>query len=139
MTAPYRVEPSQDSKMFPWCVVGPEGLVSGHPEERAAQREARQWNKVYALGRQSAVSERREWLLWDGAYDKKFYDVWLGKGDVVIHCWPNAGKMCATDGSGREWSFSAEAPIAVRESEWQGGPPHFPSRYERADSTKEPK
>lgn len=51
--------------------------------------------------------------IWDGQYDKTWYDVLLPDGSVVERCWPNAGKMVATDGSGREWE---PGPIAVRVS-----------------------
>jgi len=37
-------------------------------------------------------------------YAKAFYDVRLnGRAEIIKHCWPNAGKMMAQDGSGREW------------------------------------
>lgn len=43
-----------------------------------------------------------EGVLWDGTYEKEFY--WLyPPGAARVKCWPNAGLMNATDGSGREW------------------------------------
>ena len=46
-----------------------------------------------------------EWRQFDPAkYWKKFYDVRTPDGDVVGQCWPNAGRMMATDGSGRMWT-----------------------------------
>lgn len=45
-----------------------------------------------------------EGVLWDGTYEKEFY--WLypcPPGSPRVKCWPNAGLMNATDGSGREW------------------------------------
>lgn len=42
-------------------------------------------------------------FLGDGDYDKEWYDVRLPDGQIVKHCWPNAGRMNATDGSGQEW------------------------------------
>lgn len=38
---------------------------------------------------------------WDGTYEKQLYEVW--DDGEIIEAWPNAGKMIATDGSGREW------------------------------------
>lgn len=49
-----------------------------------------------------------DWQTFTGEYDKDWYDV-LPHGHrdtsrhVIPHCWPNAGLMCATDGSGRMW------------------------------------
>ena len=39
---------------------------------------------------------------WDGDYEKVEYEVKLKSGEVVV-CWPNAGRMNALDGSGREF------------------------------------
>ena len=60
----------------------------------------------------------RGWQFWDGSYEKQSYDVWVKGGDVVLGCWPNAGKMAAVDGSGRSWT--PDAVLAVRVSEFQG-------------------
>lgn len=73
------------------------------------------------------------WMLWDGTYEKKFYDVWVKEphsnppsgNDVVLACWPNAGKMVSTDGTGRKWNV--EQVRAIRVSEWQAGPPKPPA------------
>lgn len=62
------------------------------------------------------------WFKWNGEYEKQSYDVWISGCDVVLGCWPNAGKMCATDGSGREWT--KDQLLAVRVSEYQGRYPH---------------
>lgn len=40
--------------------------------------------------------------IWDGEYEKLFYWVHLPSGERV-QCWPNAGIMNSTDGSGRQW------------------------------------
>lgn len=42
------------------------------------------------------------WDAFTNDYQKRFYDVKIGD-EIVPDCWPNAGKICATDGSGREW------------------------------------
>jgi hypothetical protein len=73
------------------------------------------------------LAEAREelnWRPWDGEYAKMFYDVWVKGGDVVQQCWPNAGVMCAMDGSGRQWKPAPD--VAIRKSQWQGKPPTFP-------------
>lgn len=63
------------------------------------------------------------WFKWTGDYEKQCYDVWVKGCDVVLGCWPNAGFMCTTDGSGRQWSPSEV--IAVRVSDFQGRYPTF--------------
>lgn len=50
----------------------------------------------------------------DFDYEKIHYDVLLESGDIINECWPNAGKMCATDGSGRKWDYQDR--IKVRPS-----------------------
>lgn len=45
-----------------------------------------------------------DWKPWDGSYEKEWHDVMLPDGEVVEHCWPNAGVMCASDGTGRMWT-----------------------------------
>lgn len=40
--------------------------------------------------------------VWTGRYIKWFYYVHLDEG-VRVLCWPNAGRMAAIDGTGREW------------------------------------
>lgn len=39
--------------------------------------------------------------IWDGEYEKEPYLLFAPEG--AVYCWPNAGKMVAMDGSGREW------------------------------------
>jgi hypothetical protein len=55
-----------------------------------------------------------EWWPWAGRYDKKWYDVKLPNGELIRHCWPNAGTMYSQDGSGRAWAV--EGKIKVRRS-----------------------
>jgi len=43
-----------------------------------------------------------DFKLWDGSYDKTWYDIRLPSGEVLT-CWPNAGCMMSMDGSGRTW------------------------------------
>ncbi len=52
-------------------------------------------------------------VLWTKEYDyvKDHYQVLLPSGEKVI-CWPNAGVMSATDGSGRE--FTPDGSILIR-------------------------
>ena len=38
-----------------------------------------------------------------GDYDKDFYDVLTPSGKIVEHCWPNAGIMNDTHGTGEKW------------------------------------
>ena len=45
----------------------------------------------------------RPWRKWHGNYQKIFSDIRVNNGPTVIGCWPNAGKMNATDGTGRSW------------------------------------
>jgi hypothetical protein len=61
------------------------------------------------------------WKPWDGTYEKQFYDVRYDRCKVQLHCWPNAGKMVAMDGSGLEWE--REDAVEVRVSEFQSLPP----------------
>lgn len=43
------------------------------------------------------------WRMFTGRnYEKRHYSV-RASGKVFMDCWPNAGFMMATDGSGREW------------------------------------
>lgn len=50
------------------------------------------------------VWEMNEWQPFEGDYDKQHYDALLPDGTIVPYCWPNAGVLCATDGSGNTWS-----------------------------------
>lgn len=76
---------------------------------------------IVAVGNDLTISSLRpanqSWVKWDGNYEKKAYDVWVSGCDVVLGCWPNDGKMCATDDSGREWT--PEQVLAVRVSDFQ--------------------
>jgi hypothetical protein len=70
----------------------------------------------------SSIKQDCPWVKWDGNYIKQFYDVLVDKYNIVLHCWPNAGKMCAMDGSGR--MFEPQNVLAVRLSEFQDLPSH---------------
>ena len=52
------------------------------------------------------------WHEFDGDYSKDWYDVRLPDGKIIKHCWPNAGFMVATDGTGREWK-PGECEVAL--------------------------
>lgn len=67
---------------------------------------------------------------WDGTkdyYEKRFYDVRLPDGTIVEKCWPNAGRMVATDGSGRKWVSGIEVRPRPK-GEW---PPSWTRRILR--------
>jgi hypothetical protein len=49
---------------------------------------------------------------WNGDYEKEFYDIKLPSGEVVLCCWPNAGKMCENGGERRK--FTPEDNIEIR-------------------------
>lgn len=73
---------------------------------------------------------------WDGSYEKTHYDVELHTGEVIKACWPNAGTMNATDGTGRR--FKQEDVKAVLEwtaKEWD----EFWSKEETTKPNKEQK
>lgn len=50
------------------------------------------------------------YTLWNGDYEKQTYLALINGKEVP--CWPNAGEMCAIDGSGRTWK--PEDGIQVR-------------------------
>jgi hypothetical protein len=50
-----------------------------------------------------SASWPRPWRKWNGNYQKCFYDIQTTWGKTHIGCWPNAGKMNATDGTGQSW------------------------------------
>jgi len=50
---------------------------------------------------------------WDGGYSKAWYDVETPMGEVITHCWPNAGFMTATDGSGRQWAVHSGIKVRL--------------------------
>lgn len=54
--------------------------------------------------------------IWDGDYDKQFYWVHLPDG-TRVECWPNAGIMMSTDGSGRQWSPEDKPVVSVQRDE----------------------
>ncbi len=39
-----------------------------------------------------------EWEKFNGEYEKVFYDIELKDGEVIIHCYPNAGNFHTPDG-----------------------------------------
>ena len=54
-----------------------------------------------------------QWQQFTGEYEKQFYEVTTDQGGGPFrHCWPNAGEMWATDGSGRH--FGTAFPVWVR-------------------------
>jgi hypothetical protein len=48
------------------------------------------------------AEERHVKRVWDGEYEKQHYVLTTPIGEEVV-CWPNAGRMCSSDGSGRQW------------------------------------
>lgn len=64
------------------------------------------------------MSPDLDFVPWDGEYEKVFYDVLLPSGEVVEHCWPNAGKMDELKFPFRRWLVSEH--ICVRVSRQQG-------------------
>lgn len=56
-----------------------------------------------------------DFKVWDGEYEKEFYDVRLPSGEIIL-CWPNSGVMNSLDGSGRVFRFDTELlrPIFIR-------------------------
>lgn len=54
--------------------------------------------------------------IWDGDYDKIFYWVHLPDG-TRVECWPNAGFMMSTDGSGRRWGPEDKPTVSVQRDE----------------------
>lgn len=43
-----------------------------------------------------------DWQIFDGDYEKNIYEVKDSEGKIY-ECWPNAGRMVALDGSGKEF------------------------------------
>lgn len=59
-----------------------------------------------------------EYQRWDGDYEKQHYLVRLKTGEEVV-CWPNAGRMHASDRSGRDfWPSDGidVRPISLKEA-----------------------
>ena len=42
----------------------------------------------------------------DGDYAKRHYDVLTEEGEIVKHCWPNAGFFHAVNGDTRKWKVT---------------------------------
>jgi len=61
---------------------------------------------------------------WNGEYEKVYYDIKVGD-EIIEKCWPNAGKMNASDGSGRSWK--KDDNISIRETQF----PWFKEGYEK--------
>ena len=57
-----------------------------------------------------------DFVPWDGEYEKEFYDVLLPSGEVVKHCWPNAGFMNDIMGNGPQRQWSPKDGVKVRPS-----------------------
>lgn len=48
----------------------------------------------------------KEWTPYNGDYQKKVQDIKLKNGDIVFHCWPNAGFWIAMvrEGNGKYYN-----------------------------------
>jgi hypothetical protein len=53
-------------------------------------------------------------------YEKDFYEVLLPDGTIVPQCWPNDGKMNATDCSGRSWDWNSGVKVRPDVANWLG-------------------
>ena len=103
------------------------GVSVGRPGSWAGARVVELYTadqmRDYALAAIAAAqaaqpTDAERWFKWQGDYEKQSYDVWISGSDVVLGCWPSAGYMAATDGSGRQWLPGAV--LAVRVSAYQG-------------------
>lgn len=47
--------------------------------------------------------DQDQFVAWDGEYEKQWYDVMLPSGEMVLACWPNAGKLVETKAPFRFW------------------------------------
>jgi hypothetical protein len=89
-----------------------------------------EWPKCPQCGEPASEDHRaltgqaQGWIVWNGEYEKQHYDVRYEACKVQLHCWPNAGRMVATDGSGKEWFPGAG--VAIRVSDYQGRYPEWP-------------
>jgi len=48
------------------------------------------------------VSKVMQWKMFDGEYEKEWYDIKLKTGEIIHQCWPNAGKFHPPNG-GRQY------------------------------------
>ena len=44
------------------------------------------------------VRELKQWQIFDGEYEKEWYDIKLKTGEIIHQCWPNAGNFHAPIG-----------------------------------------
>jgi len=44
------------------------------------------------------VRELKQWQIFDGEYEKEWYDIKLKTGEIIHQCWPNAGNFHAPSG-----------------------------------------
>lgn len=51
-----------------------------------------------------------EWQLYDGNYQKELQDIKLKNGDIVYHCWPNAGYWHPSQRRGNEKYYGKDIP-----------------------------
>lgn len=89
------------------------GLTTPRPEywEYKKRPEEKRENEVYdqpesnrITAEDREVTEGLTWQAWDGEYKKEHYFIRYKDGDRMVLCWPNAGYMNSSDGSGRVWS-----------------------------------
>lgn len=73
----------------------------------------KQWKEDYGDFDPAEINRRirERFQPWDGYYVKEMYDVQLKTGEVVTNCWPNAGFMMTTDGSGGQFSVDDVAGV----------------------------
>lgn len=43
-----------------------------------------------AEGEQASRLLAEGWIIFDGSYEKEFYDILLKNGSILLKCWPNA-------------------------------------------------
>jgi len=58
----------------------------------------------------------------DFDYDKEFYDVQFPSGELVMHCWPNAGKMNGTGDIQGSWGPNDNIKVRLSDIEVDGHP-----------------
>lgn len=64
-----------------------------------------------------------EWKPYTGEYEKRWYDIKLKSGSVILSCWPNAGTFHSGDGD----IIDGEAVAEIRECADQDSQPSNPS------------